>query len=86
MRRASLSVSALAVIPAKAGTSHHSRPTRTNAPSTVAPASRDPHFCGDDRRAMVGPHREAVDEDISVAGLLAGKGDRTVMGVAAASG
>jgi len=35
---------------------------------------------------MVGPHREAVDEDISVPGLLAGKGDRTVMGVAAASG
>jgi len=35
---------------------------------------------------MVGPHREAVDEDISVPGLLAGKDDRTVMGVAAASG
>jgi len=33
---------------------------------------------------MNGLNRDAVDEDISVAGLLAGKGDRTVMGVEAA--
>ena len=31
-----------------------------------------------------GLHWEALDEDISVAGLLAGQGDRTVQGVQAA--